>query len=425
MSLNDENWNKIFQEYNILNKIESDNQFIINADDIKKFREPRLMAKIDHKSNLPEIFQKNHLSILPISRRSYVIAPIETFSPFNEEKMEAPKPISVKLPEHLQSLQPDNIANEAMALDCAYSCGILAHFLEEEELFPTVSGRMKSGKFEFEIDSTLNAKSHQKIMVVNSQIEIDAAYEGIHNLSLFEAKNTYSDDFMVRQLYYPYRTWAEKVTKPIKSVFLIYSDGGFTLYQYRFSNPNYYNSIELVKRGIYQISEHIGIDTIEELLKQTIVEPEPKDVPFPQADTMGRITNLLDMLNDQDLSKQEITKTIGFDKRQTDYYVTAGKYLGLIEKGKRDGNVSLTALGKKIARMSVQNRQLELIKQILKHYPFNETLKIHLKSGSMPDRDYIKKLIRSVSNISGDTISRRASTVISWTYWILSICNYS
>ena len=55
------------------------------------------------------------------------------------------------------------------------------------------------------------------------QIEIDAAYEGIHYLSLFEAKRDLSDDFLVRQLYYPFRVWSERVTKTVKPVFLIFS----------------------------------------------------------------------------------------------------------------------------------------------------------------------------------------------------------
>lgn len=36
------------------------------------------MAKIDQSINLPQIFRDNRLSILPVSRSKYIIAPIDT-----------------------------------------------------------------------------------------------------------------------------------------------------------------------------------------------------------------------------------------------------------------------------------------------------------------------------------------------------------
>ena len=50
----------------------------------------------------------------------------------------------------------------------------------------------------------------KNIIVDSAQIEIDAAYEGEEFLSIFEAKMNISDDFIIRQLYYPYRTWINK-----------------------------------------------------------------------------------------------------------------------------------------------------------------------------------------------------------------------
>ena len=81
---------------------------------------------------------------------------------------------------------------------------------------------MGSGDFEFDISTSFGTK---QLSVSNSQIEIDAAYEGINYLSLFEAKRDLSDDFLVRQLYYPFRVWSSRVTKPVKPVFLIFSNG--------------------------------------------------------------------------------------------------------------------------------------------------------------------------------------------------------
>lgn len=67
-SLNDQAWEKLFQEYGILEKIKQRGFFNISADQIKKEREPRLMVKFDHSVSRPKIFCDNRLSILPITR---------------------------------------------------------------------------------------------------------------------------------------------------------------------------------------------------------------------------------------------------------------------------------------------------------------------------------------------------------------------
>ena len=82
-------------------------------------------------------------------------------------------------------MAPQFITSEAIALNCAGACGILSDFLEDDGLVPTVSGRMGSGSFEFDISTAFGTRH---IAVNNSQIEIDAAYEGVNYLSLFEAK---------------------------------------------------------------------------------------------------------------------------------------------------------------------------------------------------------------------------------------------
>ena len=418
----EECWTKIFDTYNIMKQIEQDGKFIIKASEIKKFKEPRLMAKFDHHFNLPSIFKKNNLSILPVSRGSYIIAPFITYNKFGSNTGIAK---NISIPGYMQSFKLDNIVNEAMALNCAYSCGILNDFLEDEDLFPTVSGRMGSGKFEFTID-TQNGK--QTISVDKSQIEIDAAYEGLRYLSLFEAKNDIYEDFLIRQLYYPYRTWLNKVEKEIKSVFLIYTNGYFSLYQYRFKEPYNYNSIELVKQANYQISTSITLKDIQDILRFTKVEQEP-EVPFPQADSMPRILDLIESLAKEPMLKDSITRKYAFDPRQTNYYTDAGRYLGLIAKGKdRNRSIifSLSPLGKEISSLSYRDKQVAIAKQILKHQVFRSVLELHLKTGQVPDRKKVIQIMKEhhlYKIDSNDTYNRRASSITGWVNWILSLIN--
>ena len=420
MGLNDTAWESLFDKYHILAEIERNGQFIISANQIKEFREPRLMTKFDHKINLPNIFVSNNLSILPITRGDYVISSFSAYKEFDEPSQDVQK---ISIPAHIQSLIPQFLVSESIALNCANACGVLNDFLEDDELVPTVSGRMSSGSFEFGINTTLGTKN---ITVSNSQIEIDAAYEGIHYLSLFEAKRDLSDDFLVRQLYYPFRVWNERVTKTVKPVFLIFSNGMFNLYQYQFEDPQNYNSLRLVKQKNYVIATEIYLTDIENLLRTVSLVQEP-DISFPQADRMSRIVNLIELLNERPMTKQDITSEYAFDERQTNYYTDAGRYLGLIDKAHdEDGNIlfQLSVCGHRIMGLEYKERQLAIVTQILMHKVFNETLKLHLQCGEMPDKQTIIQIMKrsNLYRVEADsTYLRRSSTVVGWVNWILGI----
>ena len=420
MGLNDTAWESLFDKYHILAEIEQNGQFIISANQIKEFREPRLMTKFDHKINLPNIFASNNLSILPITRGDYVISSFSAYKEFDEPSQDVQR---ISIPAHIQSLMPQFLVSEAIALNCANACGILNDFLEDDELVPTVSGRMSSGSFEFGINTSLGTKN---ITVSNSQIEIDAAYEGIHYLSLFEAKRDLSDDFLVRQLYYPFRVWSDRVTKTVKPVFLIFSNGMFNLYQYQFEDPQNYNSLRLVKQKNYVIATEICLADIENLLRTVPLVQEP-DISFPQADRMSRIVNLIELLNEKPMTKQDITSEYAFDERQTNYYTDAGRYLGLIDKTHDEGGnilFQLSACGHRIMSLEYKERQLALVTQIFMHKVFNETLKLHLQCGAMPDKQTIIQIMKrsNLYRVEADsTYLRRSSTVVGWVNWILGI----
>ena len=378
------------------------------------------MTKFDHKINLPTIFADNGLAILPISRGDYVISSFSAYKEFEPPVTDVQR---VSIPAHIQSLMPQFLVSEAIALNCASACGILSDFLEDDALVPTVNGRMSSGNFGFDIETKLGVK---RVDVVNSQIEIDAAYEGINCLSLFEAKRDLSDDFLVRQLYYPFRVWRERVTKPVKPVFLVFSNGMFNLYQYEFDDPQNYNSLRLVKQRNYMIATEVSLSDIENLLMTVPLVVEPK-ISFPQADRMSRIVNLIELLNEKPMTKQDITSKYAFDERQTNYYTDAGRYLGLIEKGHdENGNIlfQLSTRGRHILGLEYKERQLAIVTQILEHKVFNETLKLHLQYGEMPDKQTIVQIMKGTNlyNIEADsTYLRRSSTVVGWINWILEI----
>ena len=216
------------------------------------------------------------------------------------------------------------------------------------------------------------------------------------------------------------------MTKPVKPVFLIFSNGVFNLYQYQFSDPQSYNSLQLVKQKNYVIATEICLADIENLLSNVVEVQEP-DISFPQANSMTRIINLIELLYEKPMTKQDITSEYDFDERKTNYYTDAGRYLGLIDKCHDDDRnilFQLSPQGRYIMGLEYKARQLAIVSQILSHKVFRETLKLHLQCGEMPDAQTIVQIMKNASlyNVEADsTYFRRSSTVVGWVNWILSI----
>lgn len=419
---NDFAWEKLFDKYNILYEIENKGFYEISSKKINEFREARLATKFDHKTNLPKLFIDNHLSILPITRGSYIISSFEAYKEFDEINNEV---IKVTFPDYIESIDYENITSESIAINCAFVSGILSDFLQDDKPMPTVSGRMSSNEFSFYINN-LNINKDVKVIVSNSQIEIDGGYEGTESLALIEAKNSISEDFLIRQLYYPFRLWDEKIAKRVKPIFMVYSNGIFTLYEYVFQDPNNYNSLVLVKQKNYTlVQDDISLNDIKDILYNVNIIEEPR-IQFSQANNIKRLINLCELLYKKDMTKEEITTTYDFNPRQTNYYTDAGRYLGIIDKKREDNEVVyfLTNEGRNLFKINLKTRQLKFIELLLKHNAFNKTLKEYFKIKQMPSKDNVVKTMKE-SNLykikSDSTFYRRAQTVSSWISWILSL----
>lgn len=423
---NDTAWENLFNKYDILQHIETDGYFNISAEQIKEFREPRLMAKFDNTIELPELFSKNQLAILPITRGDYVISHFDAYHQF-EAEVDNAHIKRVSLPVHIQSLDCENITSEAIALNCAFASGIIAEFIEDSSIFATVSGRMGSGAFSFNIND-IKTGTNRQVNVNNSQIEIDAAYEGVASLALFEAKRVLSEDFLVRQLYYPFRIWQSRITKPVKPIFFVYSNGIYRLYEYIFDDLNNYNSLRLVKQMNYSIEDTaISVADIQAILASTALVNEPQ-ISFPQADKFERVINLCELVNTQELSRNDVTEQYDFDARQTNYYTDAARYLSLLDKRTENGIpiYSISETGRRILNLGYKQRQLAFCGLILSHKAFNLTLKQYFQTGTMPSTNDIVCIMKKANLYrieSEETYGRRSSTIRSWINWIISLIN--
>ncbi|MDR0438569.1 MAG: transcriptional regulator [Bacteroidales bacterium] len=417
---NDVCWEQLFEKHKILEKVLSTGSVSISATEINKVREARLMTKFDHRSQLPKIFADNNLSILPTSRGNYIIGNFDTFCDFDTKN--DVNVIKIDTP-FLESLDYEDITNEATALNGAFTAKLFQDFIGEKNLTPTVSGRMSSSAFNFSINYK---KDTIKIEVNNSQIEIDGGYEGDNSLILIEAKNYISNDFLIRQLYYPYKLWVNKVKKKVRPIFLTYTNGVFHLREYTFDSIDHYNSLRLIKQKKYSVQNlAINIETIQQILETVKIVREP-NIPFPQADSFERVINLCELLKQRDvLTKEEITQNYDFEPRQTDYYSNAGKYLGLIDSKKIDGQIVyfLTDKGRQLFTLPIVNRQTEFLKLILSHAVFKKTLQLYFDKGNAPTKIEVVEIMKKSKLYKVDsksTYSRRASTIVSWVNWIIN-----
>lgn len=426
-SKNDIAWETIFSDHHILDEINKNGFYKIKSSVINKYRESRLMAKYDHEVNLPKIFIENNLSILPISRYEYIIGIFTIF-----QKVQHTNELDSSLmsfPEYIQTLDTNNIHSESTALHCAYISKMLDHIAGEETQL-TLSGRMTTDNFSFDITSIETGNPYH-IEVNNAQCEIDAGFESENKLILVEAKNYEVDDFNIRQLYYPYRFWKSKVDKEIIPVLLTYSNDVFSFFVYEFNEVSNYNSIRLIDQKRYTIgSEFISLEDIVSVIKTTSIIEEP-EVPFPQADRFERVVDIIGLIFETELSREDITSMYQFDVRQTGYYTNAAIYLGLVRKHKNPETkeilYSLSDIGRDILKMRYKQKYLSLARLIIQHKIFREVIEAYLSEGHPPSLGEVTQIMNRVGllNVQKDssTVRRRAQTVLSWINWILNLKN--
>jgi hypothetical protein len=425
-SKNDIAWEKLFQKYHILENISKVGFFEIDSASINEFRESRLMAKFDHYANLPDIFKVHKLSILSISRNKYIIGKFDSY--LNVTYSNTLEAIPVEFPKGIESIDYTNLYSESSALSCAFNTGIINDLIDGEESYHTVYGRMSTGTFKFNINKIVDDTQYN-IEVNNAQCEIDAGFESEQYFLLLEAKLYDVDDFLVRQLYYPYRLWSSKIpNKEVIPILMTYSNSSnlFSFFIYKFDDILNYNSIRLVEQRNYVIApETITHEDVSEIFKSIIIVAEP-NVPFPQANKFERIIDLLTLLLDKELTKEEITANYQFDERQTSYYTDAARYLGLMDKyvdpNTREITFRLSDEGSHLLKKRYKIKILSLIEKILQHQVFYQTFEFTLVNGFIPNISEIRQIMQSCSlNINITTIQRRSSTVRGWTGWILNM----
>ena len=148
-------------------------------------------------------------------------------------------------------------------------------------------------------------------------------------------------------------------------------------------------------------------------------EPEPAGIPFPQANSFERVVNLVELIAQQPMSKEDIAEQYDFHLRQADYYANAACYLGLLALA--DGHYQLTPRGEKaIAQPRRDGRNAALLRALAARQVFRQALEVSLRRGKVAEAHEIAAAIEGLG-LGAGTARRRASTVARWIQWALDV----
>lgn len=423
-------WSQVFEKYDLLEEIKSKGYADVTAQQLKVFREPRHMGKIDHEENLPTVFVKNGLTILTISNSAYRVGPFEIFQKLPEWKMPGPEVNVVSFPNELETLDHEKITSEPAMLNIAMASGLLNEFCEED-LTLTVQGRMRTGVFDFEVAK--KSGGHQTIPVHKAQMEIDAGYEGRKNFYIFEAKNHSARNFNLRQIYYPTRSWSNRIKKPVKPVFITHSNDVFDIYGFEFERPNEISSAVLSKHVRFMLTHKAPEKpTLLNIAAGSVASPKasPKSrpAPFPQADSFQKVIDLVGILIEEPRTVEDLAEHFAFDPRQSDYYYNAAKYLGLADS-QRDEEAGVevrfaTEKAVKIFDLDYQEKYTALAREVLSIEPIAKAYLRWTETGEKPSSEEMFEIFRDSAlsdSLSESTIRRRSGTIAAWAAWLKSL----
>lgn len=430
-------WKQLFQDRPIAADLDRQSYHLIQAQDLKVYMEPRLLAKVDDSTKLPEVLSDHDCAPLSISSNSYILLrPLKTVFHKLEPLPTTPSFYPPGLLEAKLQTIPWNadFTSEPLALDAAFLTGMLGHFLQDSELYLTIRGKrtlQQELPLRFDnIQLPFNAKS--------VQMEIDAGYESTTDIYLVEAKIGLPDDFNIRQLFFPYHYWnfyLQQIhsVKPVHAIFFSYSSHSFFFFHYQFTNASVLNSLNLVKTGWYILGkQELTWKIINDILAACPQCPSIQNIPFPQADDFVRVLDIVERIasneeniNEVEKEEEEIAGWYDFTPRQGDYYPNAACWLGWLER--EAGKWALTTEGRRLADAGLFTKQYLTIQAMAQRPVLRNALEWLGKFHTLPEREQIEEWMSTAVNtgkikfISGSTVHRRAQTIDKWLQYIKSL----
>lgn len=381
--------------------------------------ELRLMAKMDSSADVPAALRRHGYFLLPIKNGEYLLVRGKGFHAL-ENLPEPPTVFRPRLDFDLMTLSVGD--SEMQHLDYCYNIGLFEKFAGVTGLRQTIRGRKRMPSIEFSVGSRGPIRVQAGV-----QIEVDSGCEGRQDIVLIEGKGGQPADFIVRQLFYPYRKWRHEIPqKRIRPWFFCSHEVAerrlYRFWEYTFADDAQYQSLTLHRGEAFFVEPRRDRLTVAELLRAHAARrADVRLWDVPQADSFWRVAEM-PLLVAQDINTSaRVAAHYGFDPRQSSYYRQAAEFLGLVSLDKKTNVYRLTDLGREYVGRSADERR-ELLASLLAQFPpMRATLELSVKSGERGiGRDEIATLIARHSAIGKSTPARRAATWLSWLRWMQS-----
>jgi len=405
-------WNKAIAELPIdLSKELTDD---IKAKDFKRVTgvEPRIAFKVDSSAGLPTALKNSGHFPLPIRNGVYKCVRRNGFHPI-EEIEGTPKTFTSKLDFEMATATG---TGESMYIHYAYNCGLLSEFTGVDAWAKSNEGRKRAKPFSFMVK---DLELHQD----GVQIQVDGLFEVPNRILVVEAKKKGDLDFIIRQLYYPYRNWRVETNQQVDTLFFVIDDVNdvYSFYKYHFTDENNYSSIELVDKAKYVVVEKPrGAKELEQVA--------PESPYIPQANTVDVIQQIPFLVSKGMNNGNLVAEAIGYRGRQGLYYGEAAEGLGLITRTRVSHGLrfELTDLGKQFVVSRPDKRNEIIATQMMKLEVINavfdalaEKAKRSIASPFLTKTD-VTRIVVENSKLSGKTPPRRAQCIVKWFEWLSS-----
>jgi hypothetical protein len=411
MTKNDDLWAELVQKLN-LNLTHPVNE--LRETEIKVAlegrRDLRLLVSMDTEEKLASVLRSHGTFVLPRSRTEWVVVRGKGY-----QKLEDPGE-----PERFRSRLPIRLTTaayghgESRFLFHAFNSGLLSHFSGTKDLFPTLAGKGATPRFHFKVNG------HCELDVDGAGMEVDMVFESLDpSVLLFEAKVGWKDTFLIRQLYYPYRSHRDFQEsgghKRVRPFFFVAEPErrSYSIWEFEWTDPNDYEAIQLVpgRARRYEIEEQpVPADLLAE------IPPDPS-VPEIQANDLVKVTSLPFLIPQGINTARKWADYYGFAVRQGNYYESAAEVLGLVTS--EGGTFVLTDEGKRFVTLAPEARDTLVAERLLKIPTFNRVFALAHERGSAGVGDgEIASIISDSRHLTGKTPPRRASSVRSWFRWL-------
>ena len=379
--------------------------------------ELRLMAKMDSSADLPAALRRHGYFLLPVKNGEYVLVRGNGYHVL-ERLPEPPTIFRPKLDFELKTLAVGD--SESQHLDYCYNVGLIERFAGVAGLRTTIHGRKRMPAIEFFVGQVgpISVKT-------GVQVEVDLGCEGRNDIVLIEAKVGQPQDFIVRQLFYPYRKWKLEIPqKRIRPWFFcstpVAGNKLYKFWEYIFEDDGQYQSLKYQRGETFLVEPDKARLTVEELLKSHFTMRRDKRLwDVPQADTFERVAEM-PMLVEQGLdTSTKVAAHYKFDPRQSSYYRQAAEFVGLVRLDDKNKRYVLTDLGREYVSRPADERR-RLLAGILANFPPMRTvLELSAKAGACGvSKKQIADLIERHSYIRKTTPARRAATLLAWLHWL-------